>query len=90
MMEQPVLSLIEETLVVIVVKLLELDMHVEELLMVSERLKPDTVVDDEVLDRIVIMVEDCKSVEKLMTTIIDTEKCCIENCCLDKKRCDDD
>ncbi|GKG07895.1 hypothetical protein Tco_0333727, partial [Tanacetum coccineum] len=57
MMKQPVLSLIKETLVVIVVKLLELDMHVEELLMVSERLKPDTVVDDEVLDRIVIMVE---------------------------------
>ncbi|GJS61896.1 hypothetical protein Tco_0656680 [Tanacetum coccineum] len=36
MMERPVLSLIEETLVVIVVKLLELDMHVEELIMVLE------------------------------------------------------
>ncbi|GJS30576.1 hypothetical protein Tco_0491196 [Tanacetum coccineum] len=56
MMEQPVLSLIEETLVVIVVKLLELDMHVKELVM------------------------DCKSMEKLMTTVVDTQKCCIKNC----------
>ncbi|GJS17067.1 hypothetical protein Tco_0411539 [Tanacetum coccineum] len=66
MMEQPIHSLIEEILIVSVVKLLELDMHVMELVM------------------------DCKSVEKLMTTVVDTEKCCIENCCLDKKRCDDD
>ncbi|GJR68910.1 hypothetical protein Tco_0014975 [Tanacetum coccineum] len=51
---------------------------------------PDTIVDDAVLDKTVIVIEDCKSVEKLLTTIVDTEKCCIKNCCLDKKRCDDD
>ncbi|GJT36177.1 hypothetical protein Tco_0926596 [Tanacetum coccineum] len=66
MMEQQVRSLIEETLLVVVVKLIGLDRQVEELRM------------------------NCKFVEKVMTAVVDTKKCCIESCCLDKKRCDDD
>ncbi|GKA43284.1 hypothetical protein Tco_0736008 [Tanacetum coccineum] len=66
MIEQQVRSLIEKTLLVVVVKLMRLDRHVEELMM------------------------NYKFVEKLMTAVVDTEKCCIESYCWDKKRCDDD
>nr|GEW49523.1 hypothetical protein [Tanacetum cinerariifolium] len=90
MMEQQVWSLIEETLLVVVLKLMKLDRHVEELRMVSHRLEPDTVVDDEVLEKTMTGLKNCKSVEKVITAVVDTEKCYIKSCYLDKKRCDDE
>ncbi|GJR34662.1 hypothetical protein Tco_1210346 [Tanacetum coccineum] len=90
MMEQQVRSLIKETLLVVVVKFMRLDRNVEELRMVSDYLEPNTVVDDEVLEKTMIVLKNCKSVEKVMTLVVDTDKCCVQRCCLDKKRCDDD
>ncbi|GJZ20055.1 hypothetical protein Tco_0556645 [Tanacetum coccineum] len=64
MMEQPVLSLIEESLLVVFVELMGFDRNVEELMMVSDLLEPSIVVDEEVLDKTVIVLENCKFVER--------------------------
>ncbi|GJR38309.1 hypothetical protein Tco_1213993 [Tanacetum coccineum] len=77
MMEQQVLSLVEETQLVVVMKLEGYDMHFEELMMVYDIVRSGMdvgiVVDDEVLHKLVSMVEKNELVEELMIAIVDTE-----------------
>ncbi|GJZ60077.1 hypothetical protein Tco_0615893 [Tanacetum coccineum] len=72
MMEQPVLSLIEESLLVVFVELMGFDRNVEELMMVSDLLEPSIVVDEEVLDKTVIVLENLiPTIDDLATDVND-------------------
>ncbi|GJY46225.1 hypothetical protein Tco_0435288 [Tanacetum coccineum] len=82
MMEQQVLSLVGETQLVVVVKLERYDMHFKELMVVYDcvgsRMHVGIFMDDEVLHKLVSMVETTELVEKLLIAIMDTEQTLIE------------
>ncbi|GJW23231.1 hypothetical protein Tco_0033853 [Tanacetum coccineum] len=72
MMEQQDLSLTEETQLVVVVRLQEIDKHFVELMVVGELLEAYTVDDEKVLHKIANFVEKDKIVEQLVITVVDS------------------
>ncbi|GJS91916.1 hypothetical protein Tco_0774552 [Tanacetum coccineum] len=78
MMKQQVLSLVWETQLVVIVKLEGYDMHCEELMMVNDLvgsgMDVDIVVDDEVLHKLISMVEKNELVKELMIVVVDIEQ----------------
>ncbi|GKG32224.1 hypothetical protein Tco_0427174, partial [Tanacetum coccineum] len=76
-MEQHNLSLIGETQFIVVVKLEGNDKQFEELMVLDDRFKTgkhvDIVVDDEVLHKLVIMIERNELFDELMIAIVDTK-----------------
>ncbi|GKA94882.1 hypothetical protein Tco_1074416 [Tanacetum coccineum] len=75
MIEQQVLSLVEETQIIVIVKLEGYDMHIEELILLYDlfgfEILISMVVDDEVLYKLVSMVEKNELFEELMIVVMD-------------------
>ncbi|GJW66098.1 hypothetical protein Tco_0117982 [Tanacetum coccineum] len=78
MKEQQVLSLVGETQIVVVVKLERYDMHFKELMVVYDcvgsRMHVGIFMDDEVLHKLVSMVEKNELVKEVMIVVVDTKK----------------